>query len=105
WLVLIAATSASGADSPDIVRVLRNWEQATADDARSTAEPDWKTYSRTHSIHELAAARALCGAVSARTLIEQYEWTVAAKPDGDIVLTAVPRDALSRLFFSAVEIV
>lgn len=104
WLVLIAATLAQAADAPDIVQVLRQWERATAEHDRSTAAPDWEQHTQALSVHELAAAQALCSPVSARTLIEQYEWSAAAGESGAFVLTAVPRDPLARLFFSGVDL-
>jgi hypothetical protein len=103
-LVLLGAFRSQAADAPDIVRVLHDWQHASTDVPAPTIDGDLARYAATHSAHELEAAAALCGPVSARALIEQFEWTAAATDAGTVVLTGVPRDELGRLFFSAVEI-
>lgn len=98
------APRAHGGETPDVVRVLHGWQQESADATRPTVEHDLADHAGELSAHELEAAAKFCGPVSARELIQQYEWTAAIGDDGRVVLTAVPRDELGRLFFSAVEI-
>jgi len=102
-LVLGAAAYSDAAAPPDVVRVLHDWETAAAG-APPVADSDLAGYAETHSAHEVDAAAQLCGPVSARSLIREYSWTAAMTADGNITLTAVPRDPLVRAFFSSVEI-
>src|SRR4051794_19529299 len=74
-LVVALAPSAPAADRLDVVHILRDWEVASSRGDQTTAQPDWSRYANTHSVHDLEAARALCGHVSARALIQQYDWT------------------------------
>lgn len=103
-LALLISSVTAGADGPDVVHVLYRWQRASAETPRSSIDNDLAAYGDRLSAHELEAAAELCGPISARELIQRYEWTATSDDGGKVTLTAVPRDELGRLFFSAVEI-
>src|SRR5690606_29215427 len=73
-LCVVSATPfvAQGGEAPDVVRVLHDWQEASAQAPRLSVDRDLATYADELSAHELEAAAGLSGPVSARSLIEQY---------------------------------
>ena len=103
-LALLISSVTAGADGPDVVHALYGWQQASARASQPSIERDLAGDADQLSAHELEAAVELSGPVSARELIQRYEWTATGSEGGKVTLKAVPRDELGRLFFSAVEI-
>lgn len=101
--VCSAVTVVAAGDPPDVVHILHEWELASHDRSDS-AEPTWTEETDALSVHEREAATTLCGPVDARSLIRQFEWTADHSAAGEIILTAIPRDPLVRLFFASVTI-
>lgn len=97
-LIVAFAGTGRGEERPDVVRVLHAWERASAAQANAAFASDFREYRDSHTSHELQVAVELSGPVSARALITRYSWTCRTDAAGMIVLTGVPRDALSRLF-------
>lgn len=103
-LVLAIGSGLRAREPVDIAQVLHDWQQASQAAAELSVDGDLAGFAKSHSAHELEAAAALLGPVNARALAQQFEWTAAASDEGAVVLTAVPRDPLGRLFFSAVAL-
>lgn len=100
--LVINAWSFAG-DPPDVVAVLHAWEQATEGVPAPLADVVFDEYRDSHSAHELELAAELYGAVDARRLIEDFAW-MAAMQGERLVLHAVPRDELMRLFCPGVDV-
>jgi len=103
-LLLAFGPGLQAGEPVDLAQVLHDWQHASQSLASAPPDDDLAADGGAHSAHELQAAAALCGPVSARDLVRQFEWTTTTTDDGATVLTAAPRDALSRLFFTAIEI-
>ena len=105
--VLCGAPSGAGwsADpAAELVARLAAWEAASAE--KSVVRPDvaFADIEEQYTAHELQTAADFCGPVEAARLIQEFSWSERVSRIDRVVLRAEPRDALTRLFYSAVDI-
>ncbi len=103
WLALMTCTLAGAGELTDIVAVLHLWERTSEGVPAPLADVAFAEYCDSHNAHELELAAELFGAVDARRLIEDFAWSGSVEGER-VVLHAVPRDEVTRLFCAGIDI-
>lgn len=88
----------------ELLQVLREWEQATAGLPKPLPDAAFPDLFESHTAHELDVAARLYGAVTARELIEEFNWSLESTTQTTIVVKGFPRDKVAQLFYSAFEV-
>lgn len=85
---------------------LDRWEESSRELSwsRSRREEFRRTIQDQFNQHTAVAAEALIGKIDARRLKESYDWTVTEHPQDEILLEAIPRDEMDRLFLRSFHI-
>ncbi|REJ89281.1 MAG: hypothetical protein DWQ34_20105 [Planctomycetota bacterium] len=97
-------TGWGGDPAEQIVVRLAAWERASAERSPLRPDVDFTGIEEKYTAHELQTAADLYGPVQADQLIRRFTWVDRSGSFGRVVMRGVPRDELTRLFYSAVDV-
>lgn len=86
---------------------LKRWERSTSErpePSRSHQEDLCRTIQQELNLHAATATLQLIGPVRADRLTDLYDWTIAEQNNERIILEAIPRDEMDRLFYRALRV-
>lgn len=88
----------------ELLEVLRDWEQSTGRLPQPLPDAAFPDLFESHTAHELDVAARMYGAVTARELIRDFNWSLESTTQTTVVLKGYPRDEVAQLFYSAFEV-
>ncbi len=97
----------SGDEVAEISSWLKKWEASTNGQqawSRSRLEEFQQSIQREFNKHTAVAAEQLIGQVDSDRLKEAFQWSIAERTDGRLVLEAFPYDETDRLFYRSFRI-
>jgi len=97
----------SSSTNPSVKDFLRTWENASASHTAWTArEREWlrRRAGETLSAHAFELVLRLTEPVMAKSLEQDFEWSIASTTESVTTVTAIPRDDATRLFCRALQI-
>jgi hypothetical protein len=98
------AAPAAGLNPEHVVREWAAASRVIAPQGKSDHRRLLHTYGNQHNGHQIALICEFRGPVDADRLLERYRFTSAERDGDDILITAVPRDEVERLFVGHFEI-
>lgn len=85
---------------------LDRWEQTSSEMSwsRSRREEFRRTIQSEFNEHTAVAAEGFIGKIDARRLLENYDWAIAEEIEEELILEAIPRDEMERLFLRSFHV-
>ena len=96
-----------GDETAEILLWLKKWEASTAGQpawSRSRLEEFQQSIQQEFNKHTAVAAEQLIGQVNSDRLKDTFQWGIAERTDGSVVLEAFPYDETDRLFYRSFRI-